>query len=194
MKNVILLLLVFPGLRLAAQSGYTDSIASYFSSYVRNHEVVADSLKDGFRFYPANEGYRVTADVEEVRNSPWFSVETSGTQRKTFRIYAIAKFNLDGRPLELALLQSQGLGAGYENYLFLPFTDLTNGEDTYTNGRYIDLAITDIMGKKIVLDFNKAYNPYCAYVSGKYNCPVPPEKNRLDVAIEAGEKMFRTRH
>ncbi|RYY62729.1 MAG: DUF1684 domain-containing protein [Chitinophagaceae bacterium] len=191
MKTYLLPALLLCGLYSSAQKNYPDSIADYFSHYVTTHEVVPDSMKGNFRFYPADETYRIQADVEEVRNGPWFSVETSGTQRKTFRVYAIAKFRIDGKAVQLSLLQSQGLGAGYEDYLFLPFTDLTNGEDTYTNGRYLDLAISDIKGKKITLDFNKAYNPYCAYVSGKYNCPIPPEKNRLDVAIEAGEKMFR---
>lgn len=78
----------------------------------------------------------------------------------------------------------------YKNHLFLPFTDLTSGEETYDNGRYIDLETVDIKNKTVEIDFNKAYNPYCAYVSYTYNCPIPPKENYLPVAILAGEKNY----
>jgi uncharacterized protein len=78
----------------------------------------------------------------------------------------------------------------YKNYLFLPFTDATTGIETYESGRYIDLQINDIKNNEVLIDFNKAYNPYCAYVSGVYNCPVPPKENHLIVAILAGEKIY----
>ncbi len=77
----------------------------------------------------------------------------------------------------------------YKNYLFLPFTDLTSGEESYGGGRYIDLETTDIFNNKVIIDFNKAYNPYCAYASG-YNCPIPPRENDLPVAVKAGEMNF----
>jgi uncharacterized protein (DUF1684 family) len=70
------------------------------------------------------------------------------------------------------------------------FTDKTTGDQTYHAGRYIDLKIGDINDGKVVIDFNKAYNPYCAYVKGKYSCPIPPRENYLPVAMEAGEKNF----
>lgn len=193
MKTILTSLLLSMTLFVHAQS-YTDSLTQYRKDYVVKHEVVADSLKTGFDFFPPDPAYRILADVEEVRDSPWFSVATSGKLRKTFRVYAIAKFTINGKKQELSLLQSQALGAGYEDYLFLPFTDASNGEETYTNGRYMDLAITDIKGKKITLDFNKCYNPYCAYVSGKYNCPVPPQSNRLEIPLPAGEKKFGVAH
>ena len=74
----------------------------------------------------------------------------------------------------------------YKDYLFIPFTDATNGAETYEGGRYIDLTIpaTD----KITLDFNKAYHPYCAYTDG-YNCPIPPQENHVPVRIEAGVRF-----
>ena len=71
----------------------------------------------------------------------------------------------------------------YRNHLFLPFTDLTNGEETYGGGRYIDLSIPD--SDTIIIDFNKAYNPYCAYSSTR-SCPIPPRENDLDLKVEAG--------
>jgi uncharacterized protein (DUF1684 family) len=72
----------------------------------------------------------------------------------------------------------------------LAFTDLTNGEDTYGGGRYIDLYISDIAEGHITIDFNKAYNPYCAYSDG-YNCPIPPASNSINLEIKAGEKMYK---
>lgn len=84
--------------------------------------------------------------------------------------------------------------AEYHNYLFLPFTDVSNAEETYEGGRYMDLTTGDIQNNTVLLDFNKAYNPYCAYVSGKYNCPIPPKENALPVAIKAGEKAYQGSH
>lgn len=77
----------------------------------------------------------------------------------------------------------------YKNYLFLPFTDLTNAVTTYGAGRHIDVETTDIKAGKLIIDFNKAYNPYCAYAAG-FQCPLPPGECNLDIAVEAGEKTF----
>ncbi|MEJ0106895.1 MAG: DUF1684 domain-containing protein [Bacteroidota bacterium] len=70
-----------------------------------------------------------------------------------------------------------------------PFTDLTTGNESYQTGRYIDFTVKDIKNGELVIDFNKAYNPSCAYVSDKYNCPVPPRENNLTIAIKAGGEM-----
>jgi uncharacterized protein (DUF1684 family) len=92
----------------------------------------------------------------------------------------------------LTIYQSQSLLGldEYKDYLFLPFADDSNEDSTYESGRYLDLRLGDIAGDIIRIDFNKAYNPYCAYVSDKYNCPIPPVENRLPVRLEAGEKRF----
>ena len=81
----------------------------------------------------------------------------------------------------------------YKLFIF-PFTDATSGEESYINGRYIDLSLSDIKNDKLIIDFNFAYNPYCAYVSNLYNCPIPPKENDLPVAIRAGEKTFPKSH
>jgi len=78
----------------------------------------------------------------------------------------------------------------YKDLLFLPFTDLTNNKETYGGGRYINLDIKSINEAKIIIDFNKAYNPYCAYSDG-YRCPIPPEENNLPLEIKAGEKNYK---
>ena len=78
----------------------------------------------------------------------------------------------------------------YKNFLFLPFTDATSGIDSYESGRYMDIDMNEIQNNQLTIDFNKAYNPYCAYVSGVYNCPIPPKENHISIAIRAGEKNY----
>jgi hypothetical protein len=80
---------------------------------------------------------------------------------------------------------------GYEDFLFLPFNDYTNGNETYGGGRYLDLRIPD--GSTIILDFNKAYNPYCAYTD-RYSCPVPPKENSITTYIYAGVQFKGEEH
>jgi uncharacterized protein (DUF1684 family) len=82
----------------------------------------------------------------------------------------------------------------YADYLLIAFSDRTSGEDSYGNGRYIDASTGEMEQGTYILDFNKAYNPYCAYVSNVYNCPLPPKENDLKVAIRAGEMKFGKGH
>jgi len=143
------------------------------------------------RFYDADSSYRVTAKAEILINAQAFIMPVfSGTARE-YIPYALLKFMLKGKPMQLTVYKSIALSQNpqYSDYLFLPFMDDTNGTATYGGGRYIDLRTGDFKDGSVVIDFNKAYNPYCAY-SGGYSCPKPPDGNRLAVAIEAGEKLF----
>jgi len=196
MKTPLTCLLLLLFIHSGAQDIYKDTMQHYINEYVRNHEVIKGDEKQYFRFYPINEAYKVNAKVVRTPNSNWFMMETSGAMKKTFRTYAILEFTIHDTLVKLPVYQSQGLMAmeQYKSLLFLPFTDLTSGEETYAAGRYIDLWTTDIHNDSIIIDFNKAYNPYCAYVAGKYNCPVPPKENQLVVAIPAGEKVFDKGH
>jgi len=105
-------------------------------------------------------------------------------------VYGIAKFMLNGKEYSLELYQNPELMQedGYEDYLFLPYTDLTNGRQTYGGGRYLDLRIPE--GNSIILDFNRSYNPYCAY-NKKYSCPLVPSVNNLATEVLAGVKDFK---
>lgn len=119
-------------------------------------------------------------------------VSTSGKNRPCERVGWIA-FVVDGEPQRLHVyrLLDQPLRAGGEGY-FLPFMDGTTGEETYPAGRYIELRGPE--GGPFVLDFNSAYNPYCAYGDvDRYVCPVTPQENRLDVRIESGERGWKER-
>ena len=179
-----------------AQTSYKDSIESYFKKYVKEHEVVRGKDKEFMSFFPVNEKYRMICLFERTINSPWFRMESSGPIKKNYRVYGILHFTINDTAVTLNIYQSQDLMTTkqYKDHLFIPFTDATSGEETYESGRYIDLEIKDIVNDKVLIDFNKAYNPYCAYVSGKYNCPIPPAANRLTVAIRSGEKAFGKSH
>lgn len=179
-----------------AQSDHKDSLEKYLKEYVEKHEVVTGDDKKLMTFFPVNKTYRVSARFEKVKDGAWFNMETSGRTKKVYRVYGTIHFSIHDTALQLNIYQSQQLMAmeEYKEHLFLPFTDLTSGTESYSAGRYIDLSFSDIQGDKITIDFNKAYNPYCAYVSGKYNCPIPPRENSLNVAILAGEKEYKGSH
>lgn len=154
-------------------------------------------LPDRFRkdfttldFYKPDTTYRVIANFTRTPEALPFLMPTTTERQTEELVYGVATFNLNGRNHKLEIYQNQELmqQEKYRDYLFLPFADLTNGEETYGGGRYLDLAIPD--GETIVLDFNKAYNPYCAY-NPKYSCPLVPKQNRLDIEILAGVKAFK---
>ena len=179
-----------------AQKSYQDSIETFLKKYVKDHEVVMGKDKELMSFYPINEKYRIPCKFERTLNMPWFKMESSGPVKRNYRVYGIIHFSINDTIVALNIYQGQDLmtTAKYKDHLFIPFTDATTGEETYSSGRYIDLETTDIINEKVVIDFNKAYNPYCAYVSGKFNCPIPPAENRLAVAIKAGEKAYAKTH
>lgn len=142
-------------------------------------------------YYEPDRTYRVAATVELLYNEQPFRMPTSDGTSKEYVRYAKAWFTIGADTAELTLYRSTDLvfNPALRNHLFLPFTDLTNGEETYGAGRYVDLSVADIRNGQIEIDFNSAYNPYCAYSSG-YRCPVPPRENDLAIAIRAGEKKY----
>ena len=138
-------------------------------------------------YYPIDESYSVPAVLEPSADRTRLEVPTSiGKIRQLERIGAL-KFSLKGQPLRLTAfrdLESQDV-----NRLFVPFSDLTSGTETYPAGRYMELDPTPT-GIYLV-DFNIAYNPYC-YYSPEYDCPYPPKENRLGVPIRAGERIHKS--
>lgn len=137
-------------------------------------------------FYPIDLKYRVKAKLTMMTGTPFFKMKTTTTRLPVYRIYGIAEFTLDGKEFQIPVYQSQELmkKIEYADYLFFPFTDLTNGKGTYQNGRYISLHIPK-PGEDLVIDFNQAYNPYCAY-NPNYSCPIVPEENYMDIEIPVG--------
>lgn len=194
MEKILLpVLLIIISYGTSAQKGkiYADSLAKFRANYVATHEVVKGNNKKYFDFYPADESFVVRANfIKFTAKEPATMKTFAGTEQEYIK-YGILQFKLKGKLHELVLYQSvrEIKIPGYEHYLFLPFTDSTNTRTTYGGGRYIDVFSTDIKKGKLLIDFNKAYNPYCAYSSG-YQCPIPPEENDLPIAVTAGEKNF----
>lgn len=146
------------------------------------------------QFYAPDSSFAVQATFAKTENPTPFEIPTSSGTKKTYVEYGKLHFEVNGTKQQLSVYRSVGLTLPqYKDYLFIPFKDLTNGKDSYGGGRYIDLKVGDLESGSYVLDFNKCYNPYCAYSSG-YNCPIPPKENRLTVAIAAGEKNYGKAH
>jgi len=144
----------------------------------------------GLEFFPPHPEYVVNARFVLNPDPQPFEMETTTNRRPIYVKYGEAHFTLNGENYILEIYQSERAKQmeEFKEYLFLPFKDITNGEESYGGGRFIDLKIPG--GNEIVIDFNKAYNPYCAY-NHKYSCPVPPEVNHLNIPIPAGVKAYR---
>jgi uncharacterized protein (DUF1684 family) len=140
-------------------------------------------------FYPANETFFVTAKLVRTENEKPFEMKTSTERKPLYLKYGELSFTIKDRDFKLNVYKNIELSKKeeYKDYLFLPFSDLTSGKESYIVGKYIDLRIPE--GNTMVIDFNTAYNPYCAYNS-KYSCPVVPLENDLNIEIKAGVKKF----
>lgn len=143
----------------------------------------------GLNYYPVNVEYRVKAKFVKTENPVLFKMKTTTSRLPEYQKYGEVHFKLDGEERILEVYQNPEISQkpGLEDYLFIPFTDETNGVDTYEVGRYIDFKIP--ISDEVILDFNKSYNPYCSYGSA-YSCPIPPEANHLPLKVLAGEMKF----
>jgi len=137
-------------------------------------------------YFPIDISYKVKASYTKISSHDELMIQTSSGGPRVYVTMGVFEFKLQGTPLKLKAYQEKSwqTEAGH-NALFLPFTDLTTGKSTYGAGRYLD--IKKPAEKEAVIDFNLAYNPYCAY-NHNYSCPIPPSDNNLNVAIESGEK------
>jgi uncharacterized protein (DUF1684 family) len=135
-------------------------------------------------YFPAEQDYRIPAALTVAQSDDVLEMPTSTGLRRQMRRVGTLAFTLKGQPLKLTAF----VDAAQPDMrrLFVPFGDLTNGTETYTGGRYLDLdrTATGVYD----LDFNHAYFPFC-YYNAAYDCPLPPRENRLKVPVRAGEKM-----
>lgn len=147
-----------------------------------------DSIEfTGLKYFPIDAKYRIDARLTEIEPKKTVTLPTSDNRQKTYQEYAYAEFKLDGVKNKLLILEIIDSGP-YRGTLFLAFADKTSAAETYGAGRYLELK--KVPGaKSITLDFNEAYNPYCAY-SDKFSCPFPPPENILNIEIKAGEKAY----
>lgn len=142
----------------------------------------------GLLFYPISDKYCLEATFKRTKKEKPFPMKTTSSRTPMYVKYGEIYFEIDGKKLKLDVFQNLDFvknNPKYKNHLFLPFTDFTSGVTSYGGGRYLDLEIPN--KKTFTIDFNKAYNPYCAYAPG-YSCPLTPEQNDLEIEILAGVK------
>ncbi|NNC71088.1 MAG: DUF1684 domain-containing protein [Flavobacteriaceae bacterium] len=138
-------------------------------------------------FFPIDTMYKIKARFVRTPNEIIDLFATSTDRKQPMLKYGEAYFSLKGKELKLNIYQTEGIGDEYVNYLFIPFMDATSGHETYGGGRYINTRAPK--NNILLIDFNKAFNPPCAY-NYNYSCVIPPKENRLPIAIEAGIKNY----
>jgi uncharacterized protein (DUF1684 family) len=147
--------------------------------------VPADKMKSvlPLRYFPIDPAYTLPAELKLADDRPTFEMPTSTGTLRRYQLVGALEFSFQGRMHSLGAFVPEGEAIVD---LFVPFADMTTGTETYPAGRYLDLSPTRT--GFYTIDFNRAYNPYCAY-NAAYECPFPPPSNRLKVAIRAGEKL-----
>ena len=170
-----------------------DFQAELSNTYLDPEQTILDSSKlalleqrGGLPFFPLDPAYRVVANFTPYADPDIVRLPTSSQRMAEFRVYGSASFTLDGQDLALDVFgghQPPTYRRSMPACSSFPSQDATSGTETYGGGRYLDLPKPE--GDKLVIDFNKAYQPYCAYSDG-FSCPVPPAQNRLPVAVRAG--------
>jgi uncharacterized protein (DUF1684 family) len=175
---------------LADAQQFQNELKTFYLDEKKSPLSAADK-KDfkGIDFFPLNEKFIVKALFSKIDSAAILPFPTSAKKIKYFKEYGKLQFEIEGVRQELTLYESVPPIAGYEDELFLPFKDGTTGRTSYGAGRYLDVHKKDIVNDSLIIDFNKAYNPYCAY-SSDYNCPIPPNSNTLKGNIEAGVRYL----
>jgi len=172
---------------LTALRSEIDEFMGYHSQSPLSDEQQADFT--GLNYYPENAELVFEVDVELFSaDEPLIEMQTNTGETRLHRRWGRFAFTVDGEEAALVIYSD-----AHGRELFMPFKDATNGVETYGAGRYMDdhrPAMRRIAGSRYEIDFNFAYNPYCAY-SPYYSCPLPPRENWLKVAIRAGEKKFK---
>lgn len=140
-------------------------------------------------YYKPKPEFRKVAAFKRFDQALHFLMKTTTDRLPEYSLYGTVAFTHKGKEYSLNVYQNIELvkKPGYEKHLFIPFNDETNGKATYGGGRFLDVNETG--DDSIIIDFNKAYNPYCAY-NHKYSCPIPPEENNLQLEIRSGEKKW----
>jgi len=198
MKNSVVLILFLAFNFGFSQNKFSHSEAEKFQKQINSEyadaktsPLMEEDLKTfkTLDFYPINGKYFVNAKFEKAKNEKVFEMKTTGTRTPKYIKYGTIFFTLDGVEMQLNIYRNIELSKQkeYKDHLFLPFSDLTCGKESYIGGRYIDLKVPK--GDTMAIDFNQAYNPYCAY-DHKYSCPLVPLENDLKVEIKAGVKTF----
>lgn len=195
MQKVLIIVLIFTSLFTFAQSkkaaeAFQKNLNEEFADAKKSPLTEEDRLAfEALDIFPIDENFIVESTFTKSKNEKSFEMKTTTDRAPLYVKYGEISFVLNGEKFNLNVYQNLELikRPGFKKHLFLPFSDLTSGNETYIGGRYIDLQIPK--GKTITIDFNQAYNPYCAY-NYKYSCPIVPLENDLATHIKAGVKKF----
>jgi len=194
----LLCLLSLPFCLLSQDTSYADRLSEHRKGILAQLMLDPRSPIDttsvrNLRFFAANDSLVCPTIILPLRDSVLLNFPTSDGNSRQYRAYARLYFNYGGAMHNLTLFESPGLSRHplYADKLFLPFWDESNGFESYGGGRYLDISRKAVDASEVVLDFNKAYNPWCAY-SDSFSCPIPPPENRLPFAVRAGESAFKT--
>ena len=194
MRSILLLIFLAPSIAVFSQKSEAETLSNRIAKEAHlkdSSSHMLDSLElasfIGLDYFDFDSSYQIEATFTKDKG-PKFEMPTSTTRLPIYRRYGYLTFSIDSVTCTLTVYQNMELRKEkeYKDYLFIPFRDATSAKSTYGGGRYLDARIPE--GKSMLLDFNQAYNPYCAY-SYKFSCPIPPKENTLEVAIEAGEKI-----
>jgi uncharacterized protein (DUF1684 family) len=142
---------------------------------------------DSLRYYPPQAIWRVSARLERLPAGDTLSLPLTEGGADKYTRYARATFDWQSHQQTLTVLRRV---SKTDSSLFVPFTDRTNGLGTYGGGRYLDVETPGRNDREVILDFNRSYNPYCAY-GANFACPMPPKENRLTIEVAAGEKSYK---
>lgn len=192
MKILLLIAIIFP-FALKAQMSYSDSLQ--LNRLQHDEEFFKEVLNEEERevvksicYFPIDSSYIITASFKAEKGKR-FVMPMSKERVVYYKKVGVLEFQLHDSACSLMIFKNLGLkGEKYKNYYFMPFRDGTSGTTSYGGGRYIDLDLTpeQLKAGKVVIDFNTAYHPYCAY-SSRYSCPIVDSKNRITPKVEAGE-------
>jgi uncharacterized protein (DUF1684 family) len=171
--------------RIKKDADLIDSAVSRF-----NREERTQFSEKGLQYFDPDKQYRVIAEFATDTSTPVFQMPTTTERAPNYRIYGYLHFIIKDTLCKLTAYQNMDFknSPDYDNTLFVPFMDNTNGLYTYGGGRYLDITIPE--SDTTILDFNRAYNPYCAYAA-RWSCPLVPFENDLNVSIIAGEKSYK---
>ncbi len=163
---------------------YQSDLIAFYNSEESPIRIENKNLFRGLTFFPIEKKYNVEVIFAKIFKEESINVKTSADQERKYIRYGEITFDLNDKINKLTVFQRSPIDPKHPNSLFLPFFDETNALTSYGGGRYLDLDIDDIEDS-FRIDFNKAYNPYCAYEDG-YSCMIPPIENKLDIEIKAG--------
>jgi len=148
-----------------------------------HHSPLDDKQKanfSGLKYFPENPDLRMRVEIEHFPEGDQIQIQTNTGDVQTYNRFGRFHLEVDGEVAELTVFQN-------EHGFFMPFADSLAGQETYGAGRYLEPEL--LSDGRLLIDFNLAYNPYCAY-NANWSCPITPAENRLKVAIRAGEKVF----